>query len=93
LLALPVSGDAEGRTYAQMIAAKLAEKAIAGDIAAARELADRAEGKPRQSLEIECAAFRNAFERMNETELRAYAETGALPAWFPQTERENETAE
>jgi hypothetical protein len=51
LLVQPFPGDAEGRTYAQVIAAKLAEKALAGDIAAAKELADRAEGRARPSDE------------------------------------------
>ena len=51
-LFLPVLDNAEGRTYAQAIAQTLAAKALAGDIHAAQELADRAQGKPRQSLEI-----------------------------------------
>jgi hypothetical protein len=45
----PVPDDPEGRTYAQAIAAKLAEKALAGDARAAGQLADRAEGRVRQS--------------------------------------------
>jgi hypothetical protein len=83
LLASPVPGDSEGRTYAQKIAATLAEKAIAGNIRAAQEIADRAEGKPRQSLEIEHSRLRQAFERMTNEELLAYASTGVLPEWFP----------
>jgi Family of unknown function (DUF5681) len=47
-----VPGDAKGRTYAQAIAEKLAAKAVEGDIRAAQELADRAEGKARQTLQI-----------------------------------------
>ena len=42
LLASPKPDDAEGRTYAQAIAQVLADKAIAGDIRAAQEIADRA---------------------------------------------------
>jgi hypothetical protein len=39
--------DSEGRSYADVIAEKLCQLAMAGDIRAARELADRAEGKPK----------------------------------------------
>jgi len=43
-LASVIPGDPEGRTYAEGIANKLARLAIKGDIRAAQELADRAEG-------------------------------------------------
>ena len=89
LLAQPVPGDAEGRTYAQAIAAQLGEKAIAGDIVAIRELADRAEGRARQAIEIENTNLRDAFERMTTQELRDYAESGKFPEWFPFTEAED----
>jgi hypothetical protein len=82
LLADSVPNDREGRTYAQAIAQTLGEKALAGDIRAAQELADRAEGKARQSIEIEHTALRKAFERLNEAELQAYAVSGELPDWF-----------
>jgi hypothetical protein len=39
--------DPDGRSYADVIAEKLCHLAMAGDIRAARELADRAEGKPK----------------------------------------------
>jgi hypothetical protein len=92
VLALPVPGDSEGRTYAEKIAATLAEKAAKGDIRAAAELADRAEGKPRQSVEIENTTLRQAFERMSAVELETYAVSGKLPGWFPHQERAtNET--
>src|SRR5271169_3501585 len=55
-----VPDDADGRTYAEAIAETLAQKALSGDIRAAQELADRAEGKPRQSLEIENTTLREA---------------------------------
>ena len=90
VLASPVPGDPEGRTYAEKIAATLAEKAANGDIRAAQELADRAEGKARQSVEIENATLRAAFERMSKTELETYAATGGLPQWFPHIEGESE---
>jgi len=47
-LASVIPGDPEGRTYAEGIADKLARLAIKGDIRAAQELADRAEGRPSQ---------------------------------------------
>jgi hypothetical protein len=87
LLAAPVPDDREGRTYAEAIAAKLAEKALAGDIRAAQEIADRAEGRARQSIEIQNIAVREAFERMSGEELDAYAREGKLPAWFPRSDQ------
>src|SRR5215472_16638537 len=64
-LAAPVPDDPDCRTYAQAIAETLAQKALAGDIRAAQEIADRAEGKARQSVEIQSAEVRDAFERMS----------------------------
>lgn len=90
VLAQLVPDDPQGHTYAQAIAEMLAAKALEGDIRAAQELADRAEGKPRQSLEIQNSALRQAFERMSTDELRAYAETGKLPDWFKKAESEYE---
>ena len=52
MLAATVPGDRFGRTFAERIAEMLAYKAVKGDIRAARELADRAEGKPRQAIEL-----------------------------------------
>jgi uncharacterized protein DUF5681 len=46
-LASPIPGDPESRTYAEAIADKLAQLALKGDIRAAQELADRAEGRAR----------------------------------------------
>jgi hypothetical protein len=86
VLAEPVPDDAEGCTGARVIAEMLLAKAVKGDIAAAKELADRAEGKPRQSLEIENTSLRQAFERMSPEELEAYAREGKLPAWFSRPE-------
>ena len=56
LLARPVPDDPEGRTYAEVIAEMLGKKAIEGDIRAAQEIADRAEGRARQSVEINATA-------------------------------------
>jgi hypothetical protein len=78
-----VPGDPEGRTYAEAIAQVLADKALSGDIRAAQELIERAEGKPKQSVEIQNGSFRDAFDRMTGEELEAYAVSGTLPEWFP----------
>jgi Family of unknown function (DUF5681) len=86
LLAQPVPDDSEGRTYAQAIAQTLAAKALAGDIRAAQEIADRAEGRARQAIEIEHTRLHEAFERMTREELEAYAVSGTLPEWFPKDE-------
>ena len=40
------------RTYADAIARALINKAIAGDVAAAKEVCDRTEGKPRQAVAL-----------------------------------------
>jgi hypothetical protein len=61
-----------------------------GDIRAAQEIADRAEGKARQSIEIQSVALREAFERMSREELETYAREGKLPAWFPTSEVNHE---
>ena len=85
VLSHPVPDDPGGRTYAQAIADKLADMARNGDVEAMRALADRAEGKPRQTIGIENATLKQAFERMSDAELDAYAREGKLPDWFPQT--------
>src|SRR5437868_2070705 len=51
-LAEPVPGDPHGRTYAEVIAEAVCKDAAAGNTAAAREIADRVEGKPRQSVDV-----------------------------------------
>jgi hypothetical protein len=84
-----VPGDTRDRTYAQAIAERLAAKAVDGDIRAAQELADRAEGKARQTLQIENTALKQAFERMSDAELDDYARDGKLPIWFRQSEGTN----
>jgi hypothetical protein len=83
VLAQPVPGDPLHRTYGEKIAQVLAEKAADGDIRAAQELADRAEGRARQAIEIEHTPLGAAFERMSRDELEAYAAAGTLPSWFP----------
>lgn len=55
LLAAQVPGDPEGRTHSDAIAEVLVKRALKGDVQAAREIADRTEGRPRQALAIEAA--------------------------------------
>ncbi len=91
VLAQAIPSDPTGRTYAEAIALTLAKKAVEGDIRAAQEIADRAEGKPRQSLEVENTTLGQAFKRMTSSELLAYATSGALPDWFPKSENASES--
>jgi hypothetical protein len=56
---------------------------VRGNVQAAREIADRTEGRARQSIEFEDKTLTQAFERMAIAELEAYARDGTLPAWFP----------
>ena len=83
LLVSNVPDDPQGRTFAEAIAQTLAEKAVAGDIRSAQELADRAEGRSRQSVEISHTSLRDAFDRMSREELETYAREGKLPEWLP----------
>jgi Family of unknown function (DUF5681) len=84
LLTQLVPDDQQNRTYAQAIAQTLGQKALGGDIRAAQELADRAEGRARQSIEIQNVTLHEAFERMSREEMDAYARDGVLPEWFPE---------
>lgn len=52
LLKQPLPNDPT-RTYADVVAAALLKSACRGDVASARELADRTEGKPRQSIDLD----------------------------------------
>jgi hypothetical protein len=52
-LAQPVPKDPQGRTYAEVIAALMCQRAMQGDVAAAKEIADRVEGKARQALDVD----------------------------------------
>jgi hypothetical protein len=81
-----VPKDRHARTFAEAIADALAAKALNGDIRATQELADRAEGRPRQSLEVDRSKFDEAFQNMTDDEMLAYATSGALPTWFPKPE-------
>lgn len=48
-----VMPDANERTYAEAIAGALIAEAVKGNVIAAKEIADRTEGKPRQSLDVD----------------------------------------
>ena len=85
-LSEPVPKD---RTYAQAIADTLASRALKGDVRAFEALADRAEGRARQVIEIEHRELRVAFRRMTREEMLTYATTGTLPPWFPREEETN----
>jgi Family of unknown function (DUF5681) len=52
MLASVVPGDIEERTFAEIIAHKVVMDAAFGNLNAASELANRTEGRPRQSVEI-----------------------------------------
>jgi hypothetical protein len=52
-LSQPMPGDADGRTFAEVIAERMCLAASGGDVGAAREIADRTEGKPRQSVDVD----------------------------------------
>lgn len=78
-----VPNDPERRTWAELIAEAQVRDAVRGNVQAAREIADRTEGKARQSIEFEDKTLTQAFERMTSEELEAYARDGKLPAWFP----------
>jgi hypothetical protein len=82
----PVPNDPEGRTWAELIAEAQVRDAVRGNVQAAREIADRTEGRARQAFEFEDTTMAKAFERMTTEELEAYARDGTLPPWFPRTQ-------
>jgi hypothetical protein len=51
-LAEPYPRDRKGRTYAQVIADKIVRKATKGNLSCAQEVADRVEGRARQSVAV-----------------------------------------
>lgn len=81
-----VPNDPESRTWAELIAEAQVRDAVRGNVQAAREIADRTEGRARQAIEFEDTAMAKAFERMTTEELEAYARDGILPPWFPRIE-------
>jgi hypothetical protein len=45
--------DKKKRTFAEVIAERMCLAAAGGDVAAAREIADRTEGKPKQAIDVD----------------------------------------
>lgn len=56
--------DPKARTVALVIAEALAKKAKRGDVRAAQELADRAEGKPLQAVNVSASVEMGAEDRV-----------------------------
>lgn len=69
--------DPQGRTYAEIIAGAQIKLASSGDTAAAREVCDRTEGKPRQALDV--TAKLEEMESRNEEDVLTCAVTGYWP--------------
>ena len=73
-------GDPEGRTYAEILAANLVTLACSqgrSSVAAAAEVADRCEGRARQSIEIADVAA--DLRSRSDDELRFYLANGRWP--------------
>lgn len=62
--------DPKHRTYAELIAQKMVQLAIKGDISAAIEISDRVEGKARQSVSV----MNDPYAQMSDEELAAELE-------------------
>ena len=78
----------DGETYAERIAAVLCQAAVGGNVNAAKEIADRTEGKPRQALEVDMSVMDwraiAKTQGVSETDVireaqRIIAEAGAEP--------------
>jgi len=67
-LAKMLPGDTQERTFAELIAQQLVRAAATGNILAAKEIADRTEGRPRQSVDVD----------MNVTDWRELARQNGL---------------
>lgn len=66
--------DASGRTKAEALAEKLWKIAFKGSLAAMREIMDRAEGKPEQSINV--TQLQAPFADKTDEQLRHFVETG-----------------
>jgi hypothetical protein len=75
----------KGATFGDAIAMGQARAAIKGKTDAAREFREAIEGKATQRIEIADTTVADAFEKMKEAELDAYAKDGTLPDWFPKS--------
>ncbi len=67
-LAKVLPGDTHERTFAELIAQQLVRAAVTGNILAAKEIADRTEGKPKQAIAMD----------MNVTDWRELARQNGL---------------
>jgi hypothetical protein len=56
-LAKVFPGDTQERTFAEVIAQRLVRSAATGNILAAKEIADRTEGKPKQVLDVDLSVM------------------------------------
>jgi hypothetical protein len=75
----------KGATFGDAIAMGQVRAAIKGRTDAAREVREAIEGKATQRIEIADTTIADAFEKMKEAELDAYAKDGTLPDWFPKS--------
>jgi len=66
--------DASGRTKAEALAERLWKIAFKGSLAAMREIMDRAEGKPEQSINV--TQLQAPFADKTDEQLRHFVETG-----------------
>jgi len=82
-----------GKTNAELCAAAVGKRARRGSVEAFRTLADRVEGKPKQSVALTAVADPWLdFEGWSVGELQDFAELGILPARFASGDgQENET--
>jgi len=75
----------KGATYGDAMALAQVRAAIKGRTDAVREVREAIEGKATQRIEIADTTVADAFEKMKEAELDAYAKDGTLPDWFPKS--------
>jgi hypothetical protein len=78
-------GLPRGAAYGNAIAMGQVRAAVKGRTDAAREIREAIEGKATQRIEIADTARAEAFDKMTEVELDAYAKDGTLPDWFPKS--------
>ncbi len=76
--------NAPERTVAETIARALIREAIGGNVQAAREIADRTEGKPKQAidLDIQATSWQEEVRRHGISEAEVAAEARLLLAEF-----------
>ena len=78
--------DADGRTWAQLISLAICRRALKGDVAATREICDRTEGKPMQSLSVSGGLDMNMTIEQIDEQINAFCNKirarGEAPAWI-----------